>query len=392
MKRISYILTCLLTVACTLNNIPYESLVELNIRPDYPESFPEDEKEGLSILITDKNLSNSYTVLTDSKGEADIALPQGIYRINLSHKSGQVVYNGVLERLVLKTKGEAVLELKASKAGDLVIKEIYCGGCSKYPEEGNYASDSYIILHNNSSSTIFLDSLCFATLDPYRSGATNVWEDIDFLPVVQAIWQIGGTGTSFPLESGKDAVIVIFGAIDHTVMYPLSVNLNNADYFVCYNSNYFANTTYHPAPGPQIRPDHLLNVVAKVGIANAYVFAQQSPAPVIFRAPEGTDLYAYVQANIIQKPGSTVDQIIKLPYEWVIDGVEVFEKGANNKKRFPEEIDAGAIEFSGPHYGHTLFRKTDEQYTNTLGFEVLIDTNNSTNDFYERETQSLHEN
>ena len=35
-------------------------------------------------------------------------------------------------------------------------------------------------------------------------------------------------------------------------------------------------------------------------------------------------------------------------------------------------------------------RRVDETASAEQGFEVLMDTNNSTADFYERETQSLH--
>ena len=79
------------------------------------------------------------------------------------------------------------------------------------------------------------------------------------------------------------------------------------------------------------------------------------------------------------------------PEDWVLDGVEVFVKGGTNKKRIVPGIDAGAVEFSGSFQGHTLFRRADESSSAALGFEILTDTNNSTNDFYEREKQSLHE-
>lgn len=264
-------------------------------------------------------------------------------------------------------------------------------------------SDSYVILHNNTSDTQYLDGLCFGTLDPYNSTATNVWTSDDpvtgetvyqeFVPIVQAIWQIGGGGTSFPLAPGEDAVLVVYGAIDHASRYPNSVNLNKPGYFVCYNTTYFPNTNYHPAPGNNISHDHILDVVIKTGTSNAYVFSLNSPAPVIFRAPEGTDIRDFVAEpdNVVQKPGSTNDRIVKLPIDWVMDGVEVFVKGGANKKRIAPDIDAGAVEFSGSYQGHTLFRKSDEASSQALGFEVLSDTNNSTNDFYEREKQSLHE-
>jgi hypothetical protein len=36
-------------------------------------------------------------------------------------------------------------------------------------------------------------------------------------------------------------------------------------------------------------------------------------------------------------------------------------------------------------------RNIDQEATALSGYEVLADTNNTLNDFYERETQSLHE-
>ena len=69
----------------------------------------------------------------------------------------------------------------------------------------------------------------------------------------------------------------------------------------------------------------------------------------------------------------------------------MFEKNGNNKKRLSSEIDASAVVFSGPFQGHSLFRKTDESASEMMGFEVLQDTNNSSEDMYEREKQSLNE-
>ncbi len=385
---------------------PYEgALATLSIEPDYPETFPEAEKSGLEIKLTDSRLSGEYKLLTDSEGKASARLPLGSYRLVLSHKSENAVFNGAVDRIILTGEGKNVrFMVQDSKRGKIVIKEIYCGGCTKYPEQGNYQVDSYIILHNNSDEVQYLDDLCFGTLDPYTSVATNVWvgtdpetgESVfqDFVPVVNTIWQFGGGGKDFPLESGGDAVLVLRGAIDHAAKYPQSVNLNKADYFVCYNNNYFPNTNYHPAPGNNIREDHILNVLIKFGGANAFTFSNNSPAFVIFRPTDSTpmeDFVADASTNIVQRPGSTNEWIIKIPPEWVMDGVEVFVKGGANKKRIMPSIDAGAVEFSGTYNAHTLFRRTDTEMSEKYGFEVLTDTNNSSDDFYEREQQSLHE-
>ena len=39
---------------------------------------------------------------------------------------------------------------------------------------------------------------------------------------------------------------------------------------------------------------------------------------------------------------------------------------------------------------HSLMRRTDDSATAENGYEVLLDSNNSNVDLYERETQSLH--
>lgn len=409
MKKIATYVLFLLAASQGCVNLKTEdsykdALILLTVAPQYPETFPEDKKGEVIITVTERTHGYEYCVTAGADGQASIGLPKGSYRIVLNCDDDPIIYNGTADRVILSGKARTVSPLvRSSRKGEIVFKEIYCGGCTRYPEQGNYAADSYVILHNNTGKTQYLDSLCFGTLDPYRSGATNVWISTDsetgeavlpeFLPVVQAIWQIGGDGRSFPLAPGEDAVVVVYGAIDHAARYPESVNLNKAEYFVCYNTTYYPNTAYHPAPGSNIKTGHILDVVIKTGVATAYVFAQQSPAPIIFKTPAGTTIQEWVSGsdNVIQKPGSTNDRIVKIPAEWVLDGVEVFEKGANNKKRLVSGVDAGAVEFSGPYNGHTLFRRVDEAASASAGYEVLTDTNNSANDFYEREKQSLHE-
>src|SRR5699024_5026320 len=153
------------------------------------------------------------------------------------------------------------------------------------------------------------------------------------------------------------------------------------------------NTLYHPAPGDQITPDHYLDVVIKTGQANAYTFSVFSPATVIFKAKDTTiQDFILGEGNVIQKPGSKVDRIVKIPLDWVIDGVEIFYGGSsNNKKRIPPTIDAGYVTQSALYTGRSLHRYVDEEASQTAGYEVLMDTNNSSSDFYEREQQSLHD-
>ena len=408
MKHLSYIFITILTISGCMDinkDNPYDDqLHTLRITAIYPEDYSSYLREGATVKIEDINRGNTYKATTDKNGIVSFDLTNGLYRVQVSDRADRDIFNGLADNVKL-VNGDITLNipLTHSRSGAIVIKEIYCGGCTKLPIEGNYQSDKYIILHNNTSEIQYLDNLCFGTLDPYNSQATNVWVSQDpttgvtifpeFVPIAQSIWQFGGDGQSFPMAPGEDAVVVIGGAIDHAAQYPLSVNLNKPGYFVCYNPVYFWNTLYHPAPGDQINPDHYLNVVIKTGQANAYTFSVFSPATVIFKA-QNTTIQEFVnnENNVIQKPGSTIDRVVKIPNEWILDGVEIYYGGSsNNKKRLSPSIDAGYVTQSALYDGKTLFRRTDEEASNEAGYEILEDTNNSSNDFYEREKQSLHD-
>ena len=395
MKKIVYILTLVLAVSCLdiRNSDPYEgNLNVLTVAAQWPEG--EFEMAGTDVLVEDMNTGSRYASVTESSGAASFSLPNGLYRVTLNGRSDREIYNGAADKVVLSGKDLRLdLPVSVSRPGSIVIKELYCGGCKKLPLEGNYQYDQYFILHNNDYQVQYLDSLCFGTLSPYNSTASNPWGPIDFLPIIQAVWQFPGDGDDFPLQPGEDAVICLKGAVDHAAQYPLSVNLNKEGYFVCYNNTYFPNTTNHPAPGDRISVDRYLNVVIKTGKANAYTLSINSPTLVLFRA-EGVTIEDYVRVtdNVVPVPGSTVDNVVKIPFDWVVDAMEVFDgTSSNNNKRLPSEVDAGYVLQTDTYLGRSLMRRTDETASSNAGYEVLEDTNNSLNDFYEREKQSLHE-
>ena len=395
MKKILYILTLVLATSCLdiRNSDPYEgNLNVLTVAAQWPEG--EFEMAGADVLVEDMNTGSRYASVTESSGAASFSLPNGLYRVTLNGRSDREIYNGAADKVVLSGKDLRLdLKVSVSRPGSIVIKELYCGGCKKLPLEGNYQYDQYFILHNNDYQVQYLDSLCFGTLSPYNSTASNPWGPIDFLPIIQAVWQFPGDGDDFPLQPGEDAVICLKGAVDHAAQYPLSVNLNKEGYFVCYNNTYFPNTTNHPAPGDRISVDRYLNVVIKTGKANAYTLSINSPTLVLFRA-EGLAIEDYVRVadNVVPVPGSTVDNVVKIPFDWVVDAMEVFDgTSSNNNKRLPPDVDAGYVLQTDTYLGRSLMRRTDEAASANAGYEVLEDTNNSLNDFYEREKQSLHE-
>ena len=373
-----------------------DNINTLKVTASYPEGYSSFARAGVKVSAED--ISNGYIRVaeTDANGVATLTLPNGIYRIAISDRSGTSVFNGASDKVLVSGQDVSLtLPLIYSKAGNLVIKEVYSSGRSKYPQEGTYQSDKYFIVHNNDSETAFLDSLCFGILYPWNSTSSNPWSsNPEFLqetiPLGQALWQFGGTGKTFPLPPGGDAVVAIHGAIDHSIQYPMSVNLNFPECFVCY-SPLFPNPIYHPAPGDQIQADHILILVDKEGQANANLMSIGSPTLVIFRAQEKTiQEWAATEGFIRQVPGGT-ERVFLVPVDWIIDGMEAFDgSSTSNNKRLSAKVDAGYVSLSETFKGHSLHRNIDAEASAEKGFEVLMDTNNSTIDFYERETQSLH--
>ena len=388
----------LLLAGCMDVGTPYapESLSRVTVKAVYPEGFA--TRAGATVSIENVLEDVGYEIHTGADASASISLPDGLYRVSVSDRDGMDVFNGNQDRVVVAGEDVSLtIELLHARAGALVVKELYCGGCPKTPEEGTYQADQYVIIHNNSSVVTYLDGLCMGSVAPYNSNANNPWlaDDgslPDFLPINDAIVMVPGDGDDFPLQPGEDAVVALRGAIDHSAQYPLSVNLNKPDYFVCYNTTYFPNQNYHPAPGNLIRDDHYLEVVVKTGQSNAYTLSLNSPAFVLFRA-QGVDIHDYVRQEgaARQTPGSSI-YVSVIPFDWVVDGVEVFNGSTtSNRKRLPATIDAGYISLSETFKGHTLMRQVDTEASAAAGYEVLADTNNSSTDLYERETQSLHE-
>lgn len=388
-------MVCMLSCVRLGKENPYEGqLCNVTVKLQYPEGHSSSEREGVNVVFEEINRLISFNAVTSEQACAELELPRGLYRISASDSRGTSIYNGTLDKVRVSEDRDITLELSFSQSGTLVFKEIYCGGCTMDPATGNYRSDKYVILHNNSQDVEYLDGLCFGTLAPYNSNANNPWGGImDFAPVIQAVWKFPGEGEDFPLQSGEDAILCLCGAIDHTAKYHLSVNLNRPDCFICYNELYFPNPTYHPVPGDKTSKERYMIVVEKLGQANAYTFSINSPTAIIFRPKDITiEDYIRLQDTVIQIPGSSSDRVVCIPWEWILDGVEVFNGSTNtNNKRIRSDVDAGYVTLSETFKGRSLMRREDEKASAESGYTVLMDTNNSSADFYERQTASLHE-
>ena len=130
MKKFTYMLLALIVTSSCLNldrfNPYSDDIHSLTISLSLEDGTA---AAGVSINVEDIMNGNSFTDVSDEKGRAVFSLVNGLYRIRVNCKIGQLLYNGTLDRVRLSGQEEnKSLVLSKVVLSDLVIKEIYCGG------------------------------------------------------------------------------------------------------------------------------------------------------------------------------------------------------------------------------------------------------------------------
>ena len=439
MKQFLYLLTAVMLLsACNDNYSDSVDTCALGIVLNFPDDT-DAQKEGLLVELKSIGREAIFADSTNAEGVAWFSIPPGIYEATSSAKivTGSntiTILNGTSGQIVVGSEPSATasIAMKGSKVSQVVIKELYNGGVLK--DDGkNFQSDKCFIIYNNSSLTASFPQLCVGFVAPYNSQANNSWygaggrliyEDEGYLPLLDGIWYFPQT---LSIEPYEQVVVNVHGAIDNTLIYPQSVNYANKDYYCMYDPSVgYTNTNYYPTPADVIPTSHYLKAV-KFGISNAWPLSVASPALVLFQV-EGTTPQAFGTdvTNMTYIPNAAqtdINKCLKLPAEWVIDAIEVFSAAhtTSNVKRLTPTVDAGYVYLTNQH-GHTLYRNVDKEatealpendgklvYNYALGVDsstdpsgidaeastkngahiVYQDTNNSTNDFHERQQCSL---
>lgn len=363
------------------------------------------------VLMTNATGSTA-TAMTDATGTAHFSIPAGIYSISASKVTDDAYFrhvcNGLMADIAIGANNTSValpVTLTTMQtANPIVIKELYVGGCQKNDGSGKFAIDKCIILYNNSDEPVALDNVGVGMIEPYNAEANTHsflnggkldYADADWVPAINGVWYFQEGTIIAPYA---ELVVNVHGAIDNTLTYSNSVNYAHAAYYCMYDveatssdGGKYSNTSYYPSPADVIATSHYLKAV-KYGKGNAWPMSQTSPAVVLFRTENITPkAYAEDATNIIYptgREGNIVYACLKMPRQWVIDAVEVYNATAlaNCKKRLTADLDAGYATLTGG-YGHALIRKVET--TTEDGHAIYQDTNNSSNDFYEANQCSL---
>ncbi|MDR0542359.1 MAG: DUF4876 domain-containing protein [Dysgonamonadaceae bacterium] len=367
--------------------------IDVKVRLIYPDGY--EPKAGVPVKLT-----GNYAVFesqTDASGVAGFTVTVGLYEA-MSFESyledkNYILFNGTKSNIVVNeslSQNIFDMNLTESKTSQLVIKEIYNGGCQKDDGSGAFQNDKYVILYNNSSEPVSLKNYCLGACLPSNGHATNnfisggelIYKQQGWIPAGFGIWALE---SDVSLDPGKQIVIALENAIDNTQTYSKSVNLADAGYYAAYDIAVWPNTTYYKV-ADVIPGNHYLKAYKIAGASgNAWSLSVSSPAFFVFQTKGVTPAAFANNADNIVLHGTSASQVnLKTPVDWIIDGIEIFLKGqeANSKKRLTDNVDAGYIYLTN-NQGYTLYRNVDQTATEAIpenAGKIVYDYNKGTAD------------
>ncbi len=316
--------------------------------------------------------------IVDERGIVTIdSLIPGIYSINIAGKvndKGQEYYlNGAANNIFFCediTEEDAiagdekvpVINIRPAKVGPLCLKEIYYAGVPPY-----YFRDQTYEIYNNGDETYYLDSLCFAQLEPMVATATlPVWPDEDGVNNYVygiVVWQVPGSGKDYPLKPGE-SFLIVQEALNHKKNNPKSIDNSMAEW-----EAWSGNPTRDNPEVPNIayvfwdRPNTFCWITSVMGSAFC-IYKMQTP----------------FDPNNWQTQVGGTERFVKIAAGDIMDGVEMLPSmHALDMKRIPGFVDAGGSSVEAAYCGKSICRKVIARRSD--GTPIYQDTNNSTNDF-----------
>lgn len=383
-------------------------------------------KADIAVTLKDAAGVATFDAKTDAAGVAKFQVKAGSYTADASFKDASAgvmfTYTGQAN-VVVSQASENVFTLTLNKVEtkQIIIKELYNAGCPK--EGGYYANDAYVTLYNNSDVEADASNLVFGILQPSNAHATNkyytedvlLYENAGWVPAYSALWFFKGETKIAPYSS---LTVAIFGAIDHTQTYPNSVDLSDPAYYVMAKEGVAAITNAKYQIAESIPASHYLSAYM-FNRGNAWVLSNTSPAFFI-ATMENSALKALLDDTDSFDRTCGNDDIgwaPKFPVANIVDAVDVWaaDKVKDSKHRFPASVNVGHVEVTSK-LGHTAYRNVDKEATEAIaenkgllvtgyaadpsgidaeasaakGAKIVYkDTNNSGNDFHERESQAI---
>ena len=380
------LLTSFYLSSCSNDEIVADNFLSYNVDITYPDAYGNVVASGVEVQLKNLNTNRVLKVTTDSNGRANFEkIIPGNYTIiankNLSANESEIItgisseayLNASVAQVQILETGLTKIKLDGGAVGDWVIKEFYYSGAPN----SYYFYDSYIEIYNNSTETMYADGLLFGSTKSVTASASSFYGFVTqgyqdaFLSYV---FRIPGSGNEYPVEAGQSIVIAI-DAIDHktdpngNANSPVNLGKGIADFEVYYYVNPKAPDTDNPdVPNVEI-------IYASSTSLFDYLPGVMGSGLVIFKSDKSEELERMTEPNTTSSL-----QYVRVPRENVIDALDAAAKTSMplETKRLPTVLDAG-INSVGKSYSGTSLRRKIKQEIN--GRKVLLDTNNSSNDF-----------
>jgi len=388
MKRILYFLLPLYLASCVdYGDATHE--VTARVKLTMPAEFNATDNEGHEIRLMQGG--KTLTAVTDAQGIATFTgIIPDVYDVSCSWEltaeeyqqmtgdnqvvSGCTVSGSLNSYLIKEEEDVIILATNLSINRDIIIGKIYYAG-SKDLNNRTYMAGKYLELYNQSDNEVDVSGLYIGLVEAESTQAYNlenlheVYEDSVVL--LKQIFRIPADANHLVAPGGT--VLIVNSAIDHTPNNDMESSLLDADFEAKDASGKMQNNPTTPAL------DLIYTMYPSVSNLN---LVQSGPCSiVIFRTDE--DMTALPKTYPYGKTSGS--QWALLPKRYIIDGVEVLRNKNTgievSSKRLYDDIDAGYTNINAVSgwTGEIVYRKTSK--TATDGHLILIDTNNSSNDF-----------
>ena len=378
----------LLTLTACVNYDDATGYVTAKVKIEMPAEFTYGtDYAGHDITLTLG--SQRITATTDAEGVATFSdLVPDVYDISTSWEitgdeyrqltgdanvnSGCTV-SGSLNSHLIAEEQTISLETILSVNRDIVIGKIFYAG-SRDRNNKTYMAGKFVELYNQSNNPVDVGGLYVGLVEAESTQAytlDNLHEAFaDSVVLLKQVFRI--PAEEHWVEPGG-TVLIVNSAVDHTGNNDLDYNLLDADFEAKDASGRTQNNPQTPAME--------LTYSMYSAVSNMNLVQSGPCGVVIFR----TDQDPAAWPRTYRYSRTTGNQWLLLPKRHIIDGVEVLTKKATgvdvNTKRLSGDIDAGYtnIEATSGWTGEIVYRKTQKQTDS--GQRILMDTNNSSNDF-----------
>jgi len=370
MKKFLFLLlaSVMLFASCDKKPVLYSVTVQLKL--DGAAAPISDVK----VVMTDGTAS--YDAVSDATGKVIFSVTEGTYDVTAQgtffEDGERIAYNGTAKSLVM-SDATINVDITKSKSSQIIIKELYVGGCPDNSGTKSYSSDAYVILYNNSENEVDATNTVFNFAAPYNAHGSNkymvegalTYENAGWLPAYGAMWWFT---SKVVIPAYSQIVVAIFGAIDHTATYSNSVNLAKAEYYWMSNSDVAQYTNAKYSASDVIPASNYLTC-SPFTMGNAWALSNSTPAFYIGKMDSATakTLSQNTDAYDHTLGATAASNVVKFPVANVLDAVEVWSAAniANSGIRFPSSVNTGYVALTNQK-GYSLYRNVDKTATEAL--------------------------